>query len=121
MVRGYRDFEEVFDSRSLPDAAGKFQSYQLIRNVLAAHANDCSFCVLLDQRRPDLIEQWYAVMRCVRTADLRLRCKVLTWQELSEVLPPRLREFLDRKYGIAAAGMRPIDAATAAKVTASSE
>lgn len=104
MVRGYRDFKEVFDSRSLSMVAGKFQSYQLIRNVLAAHANVCSFCVLLDQRRPDLIEQWYAVMRCVRAADLRSRCKVLTWQELSEVLPSRLREFLDRKYGITPAG-----------------
>ncbi len=107
VVRGYRDFEEVFDSRALPVAAGKFVAYQLIRNVLAAHANDCSFCVLLDERRLDLLEQWYAVMRCVRIANLRLRCKVLTWQELSEVLPPRLREFLDYKYGVAPPGCVP--------------
>ena len=100
VVRGYRDFKRVFDARALPMAAGKFLSYQLIRNVLAAHANACSFCVLLDQRRPDLIEQWYAVMRCARIADLRLRCKVLTWQELSETLPQRLQAFLDGKYGI---------------------
>lgn len=104
VVRGYRDFEEVFDARALPLAAGKFLSYQLIRNVLAAHDNACSFCVLLDQRRPDLLEQWYAVMCCVRIAGLRLRCKVLTWQELSEALPPRLQEFLDCKYGIAPPG-----------------
>jgi hypothetical protein len=108
VVRGYRDFKEVFDSRMLPTAAGKFLSYQLIRNVLAAHANACSFCVLLDERRPDLIEQWYAVMGCVRLVDLRLRCKVLTWQELSQVLPPRLQEFLACKYGIAPMGCPPL-------------
>lgn len=104
VVRGYRDFKEVFDAKSPPTAGGKFLSYQLIRNVLAAHAGGWSFCVLLDERRPDLIERWYAVMRRVRVAELRLRCKVLTWQELSEALPTRLRDFLARKYGIAAPG-----------------
>jgi hypothetical protein len=100
VVQDYRDFQKAFDSRLLPKASGKFLSYQLIRNVLAAYANGCSFCVLLDARRPDLLESWYGVMRAVRRADLRLRCKVLTWQELSEALPMGLREFLDIKYGI---------------------
>lgn len=107
VLHGYRDFKEVFDSRALHQARGKYLSYQLIRNVLAAHANRCSFCVLLDHRRPDLVEHWYAVMRCVRIADLRLRCKVLTYQELSEVLPARLQEFLDCKYGIVSSGRDP--------------
>ena len=101
VVRGYRDFKLVFDTKALPRFGEKFLGYQLIRNVLAAYANHCSFCVLLDQRRPDLIEQWYAVMRCVRPVELRVRCKVLTWQELSEALPMSLREFLGLKYGIA--------------------
>jgi hypothetical protein len=61
-----------------------------------------SFCVLCDARRPDLLEAWYAVMRWVRGAELRVRCKVLTWQELASVLPSRLRDFLDEKYGIVA-------------------
>ena len=107
VVRGYRDFDMVFDARLLPITAGKFSSYQLIRNVLAASANDCSFCVLLDARRPDLLESWYAIMRAVRIAELRVRCKVLSWQELSEALPPRLRQFLDRKYGIVPVGAAP--------------
>ncbi len=34
--------------------------------------------------------------------DLRVRCKVLTWQELCTLLPEPLREFLDAKYGIVA-------------------
>ena len=41
-------------------------------------------------------------MRCVRPVDLRLRSKVLTWQELAAVLPRRLQMFLEEKYGIAA-------------------
>ncbi|HEY4960558.1 MAG TPA: hypothetical protein VII29_06855, partial [Terriglobales bacterium] len=107
VLRGYRDFQEVFDSKSLPREGEKLVSYQLIRNVLAAHASDCGFCVLLDARRPDLLESWYAILRGIRPAELRVRCKVLTWQELSVVLPEQLCEFLDVKYGIVAPGKVP--------------
>lgn len=81
-----------------------YASYQLIRNVLAAHAAQCSFCVLHDERRPDLREEWFRVMAAVKSADLRTRLKVLTWQELAAALPDDLQEFLDVKYGIAAPG-----------------
>jgi hypothetical protein len=107
VLRGYRDFEEVFESSDLPEEGGKLVSYQLIRNVLAAHATDCGFCVLLDARRPDLMESWYAILRCVRPFELRVRCKVLTWQELSSILPEQLGEFLDLKYGIVPPGKAP--------------
>jgi hypothetical protein len=102
VVESYRDFAEVFDRRALPRAGDRYLSYQLIRNVLAAHAHGCSFCVIADARRPDLMEAWYAVMRCVKPADLRRRCKMLTWQELALVLPCELRDFLHEKYGISA-------------------
>jgi len=81
-----------------------YASYQLIRNVLAAHASDCSCCVLYDQRRPDLREQWFVVMAAVRSAALRVRLKALTWQELAAHVPAKLQEFLAIKYGIAAHG-----------------
>jgi hypothetical protein len=100
VLESYRDFEEVFDRRALPRQAGEYLSYQLIRNVLAAHQNYCSFCVMIDARRRDLCEAWYAVMRCIRILDLRLRCKILTWQELNEALPENLQDFLREKYGI---------------------
>jgi hypothetical protein len=100
IVEGYRDREEVFDCRKLARRGQEYVSYQLLRNVLAAHALNLSFCVLLDARRPDLREQWYAVMSCVRPMDLRARCKVVTWQELTNFLPQALRRFLDSKYGI---------------------
>jgi hypothetical protein len=107
VLRGYRDFEEVFESSDLPEEGGKLVSYQLIRNVLAAHATDCGFCVLLDARRPDLLESWYAILRCVRPFELRVRCNVLTWQELTAILPEQLCEFLDLKYGIVPPGKVP--------------
>ena len=100
VLDAYLDFKDVFDRRALPQSKEKYGGYQLIRNVLAAHALDHSFCLLTDARRPDLIEFWYSVMRCVKLASLRLRCKVLTWQELSAVLPEELDSFLDEKYGI---------------------
>ena len=99
-VRAYRDFGELFEAEALPQTPNHYQSYQLIRNVLAAHASGCAFCLLTDARRPGLIEDCYGVVKCVRWLDLRLRCKVLTWQELAHALPPGLQKFLGEKYGI---------------------
>ena len=105
IVEGYRDLEEVFEVGDLPRRGQMYVSYQLLRNVLAAHALDFSLCVLLDARRPDLIEDWYEILRCIRTSTLRSRCRVLTWQGLVQFLPQRLRKFLDLKYRIASAGV----------------
>ena len=81
-----------------------YVSYQLIRNALAAYATNSNFCVFHDERRPDLREAWYQVMAAVRSAEMRARLKVLTWQELVPYLPDELQQFLDLKYGIAAPG-----------------
>jgi hypothetical protein len=99
-LAAYRDFTEIFEWRRLPQTADHYLSYQLLRNVLAAHALDCSFRVLVDARRPDLVDQWYAVMSCVKCVDLRTKLKISTWQELAALLPATLRIFLGRKYGI---------------------
>ena len=100
LVEGYRDLRDIFECRHLPRLGKKYVSYQLIRNVLAAQALSLDFCTLLDARRPDLLEDWYGVVRCIRSADLRARCKVLTWQELTVCLPAALQRFLSVKYGI---------------------
>jgi hypothetical protein len=81
-----------------------YASYQLIRNVLAAYAHGCSFCVVHDERRPDLREGWFSVMAALKSADMRARSMVMTWQELAALLPEELQEFLDVKYGIVAPG-----------------
>jgi hypothetical protein len=60
--------------------------------------------VLHDERRPDLREAWFEVMAAVKTAEMRTRCKVMTWQELAALVPEELQEFLDLKYGIVRAG-----------------
>lgn len=100
LIERYRDFESVFDLAALPTRNGKFGGYQLIRGTLAAYALECSFCVICDARRPDLVEVWYQVLRAVRRVELRCRLKLLTWQELASVLPADLQDYLVRKYGI---------------------
>src|SRR5579863_1258719 len=95
------------DASVRPPGEEGYASYQLIRNVLAAHATGASFCVIHDERRPDLRETWFEVMAAVKSSALRVRLKVLTWQELSAVLPDGLQEFLDKKYGIVAPGCEP--------------
>src|SRR5580658_6882519 len=101
-----REFQAgiVAQARDAEPAEAGYAGYQLIRNVLAAYAEGCSFCVLHDERRPDLREAWFQVMAAVKPAEMRVRCKVMTWQELSGFLPDELQEFLDLKYGIVRPG-----------------
>ena len=96
----YRDFPDVFDLHQLPQSTTHYFSYQLLRNVLAAYALECSFCVLIDARRPDLKDAWYAVMMCVKPVELRTRLRIATWQEVAHSVPPKLQTFLAAKYGI---------------------
>jgi hypothetical protein len=121
----YRDLATVFDLAELPrrtllppplapnvdpddptvnlparPTRTRIAGYQLIRNVLAAWAANGAFCVLLDARRYDLIEQWFQVLRAVQAPDFRHRLKLLTWQELARALPADLQLFLGEKYGI---------------------
>jgi hypothetical protein len=100
VLLAYRDFSLVFDLEQLPQTEKRYLSYQLLRNVLAAYAQQCAFCVLADARRPDLIHAWYAVMKCVRPVELRTQLRISTWQEVANAAPPTLRAFLTKKYGI---------------------
>jgi hypothetical protein len=100
-----------------PPGEPGYASYQLIRSVLAAHAADCSFCVIHDARRPDLREEWFQIMTAVKSAALRVRLKVLTWQELAALLPVALQDFLDVKYGIVAPGNAPSQILESAEIS----
>jgi hypothetical protein len=100
VLLAYQHFSKVFDTRQLPQTVDQYLSYQLLRNVLAAYALQCSFCVLVDARRPDLVDDWYAVMRCVKPIALRTELRISTWQEVTEAAPRTLRAFLSKKYGI---------------------
>jgi hypothetical protein len=98
-LHAYRDFSRVFDCRQLPQTRDSYFSYQLVRNVLAAYALQCSFCVLIDVRRADLADAWCEVVQCVKPVELRTRLKISTWQELTPNTPTPLRRFLIAKYG----------------------
>jgi hypothetical protein len=39
-------------------------------------------------------------VKAVQNYELRHQLKLVTWQELAEVVPPNLRKFLQTKYGI---------------------
>ena len=99
-VREYIDFDSVFESSALPVADANFKGYQLIRNVLAAFHLKASLIVLLDQRRLDLLQEWWAVHAAIKSTDLRLRCGFRTWQQVASASPPPLAAYLSDKYGI---------------------
>jgi hypothetical protein len=101
-MQSYTHFRDVFRLSELHHSRRQYRCYQLLRNVLAAHAHNAGFCLITDARRIDLTDAWFEVLAAIRPLDLRLRCKLLTWQELAEVLPGSLREFLSQKYGIGA-------------------
>lgn len=103
LISRYSDLDTCFAVKDLPRTAnGDFQSYQLVRGVLAAYALERRFAVAVDHRRTDLIERWFEVLRAVRSSDLRSRLQLISWQELAAVAPPNLRLFLGTKYGIVA-------------------
>lgn len=97
----YRDLTEVFEIGDLPVIENTVHDYQLIRGVLAAYASGYAFVLLYDRRRADLVERWLRVLRAVKSYSFRSRMKLIAWQEIATTLPPRLRSFLDEKYGIA--------------------
>ena len=103
-IERYRDLRDTFDVEALPVTISSTEttilSYQLIRGVLAARHTGQSFLVLSDSRRADLVERWFQIIRTVRDYNLRSRLAIVTWQELSAVVPRPLQIFLKDKYGI---------------------
>ncbi len=106
LLERYPGFTAIFDRDLLHFTARGVRSYQLIRGVLAAHSEEALFCVLLDSRRADLLEDWYGILRAVRSPILQARLRVLTWQEIAATLPLVIRTFLEVKYGILPASDR---------------
>jgi|UPI0004794AF1 hypothetical protein len=100
LLMRYRDFPEVFDTAELPAKEDQIGEYQLLRGILAAYSTGGHFALLCDSRRADLRESWFRAVKAVRSYSFRSRLKLLTWQEIATLLPPRLRSFLDEKYGI---------------------
>ncbi len=101
LMERYEHFETVFDVDRLPRLRGHFRSYQVLRGGLAALHQGARFAVFCDARRPDLREEWFAVLSAVQSAELRSRMLLITWQEIAACLSKPLQNFLAMKYGIA--------------------
>jgi len=99
-LRTYAAFSELFDDAALPRAKSDYDCYQLLRNVMAAAQHDCSFRLLIDRRRADLLDFWKRISAAIRHPIVKERCAVVFWQELAAFAPPDLRGFLSEKYGI---------------------
>ena len=56
--------------------------------------------VLIDWRRPDLLQQWWKAHGAIKNGDLRSRCEVHFWQEVAMACEPSHRKFLTDKYGL---------------------
>jgi hypothetical protein len=82
-MHAYAEFHDSFRLSDLPRSSRHYRCYQLLRNVLAAKAHNATFCLLTDARRVDLIDSWSQVLAAIRAMELRVRCKMLTFQELS--------------------------------------
>jgi hypothetical protein len=98
-VKRYAALDSVFEVDRLPRDGKAVAGYQLIRNVLAAAQHRLRLAVLIDSRRPDLLQSWWRVHAGIRDVDLRSRCTVHFWQELVAHLPEAQRAFLRVKYG----------------------
>ncbi len=98
----YDGVEQWFDLDELPCGSAHVFGYQVVRGLLAAMQHERRYLVLLDERRADLQEICFRVLRAVREAEARTRFRLLSWQELAGALPPKLQAFLDEKYGISA-------------------
>ena len=102
LMERYPAFDQVFETDVLPRTRDHLRSYQLLRSILAAHSLQASFTVLLDARRTDLLDDVFLVYRTVRSAGLRSRLHVITWQEIAACVPRSLQQFLAEKHGIVA-------------------
>jgi hypothetical protein len=99
-VLRYKALISVFDVDGLPGDSEHFAGYQLVRNVLAAAQHQLRLIVLIDYRRPDLLQEWWTVHSAIRDGRLRARCGVRFWQEVAAALEPEHRSLLEVKYGI---------------------
>jgi hypothetical protein len=101
MVHRYEGFETTFEADRLPGDKNRIDGYQLVRGILAAaNGGGLRYALICDERRADLVGIWFQVVSAIRRTDVRCRCVLVTWQELSRTLPGPLRRWLREKYGI---------------------
>jgi hypothetical protein len=100
IVQKYQGISDFFYMDSLSVRNGKYQNYQVIRNLLAAKHWGKRHFLFCDERRSDLVRSYYETVSCVRDNNYRNKCRVVFWQEISRGAGASLKQFLFEKYGI---------------------
>lgn len=100
--RRYEHLEQEFVVELITDDDDYLLGYQLVRNVLAAAQHGRSLIVLIDHRRPDLLQEWWKVHGAIRDPMLRSQCGWRSWQEIAAASGAEDRDGLARKYGLLA-------------------
>lgn len=100
VVRGYDQFEALFQTASLSRLGDRYDNYQIIRNLLAAAQHGKRHILICDERRPDLVQRYMDTVNCLRSPGDQERCGVVYWQQIRRNCGEDLREFLMRKYDI---------------------
>jgi len=96
----YMNLNKVFESGLTSMAGEKIQNYQLIRNVLATIQNNKRHRLICDQRRGDLVREYYKVVSLIKDRSKHKRFGIIFWQEISRYCGKRLKDYLSEKYCI---------------------
>jgi hypothetical protein len=96
----YTGVESLFSIDDLPRSGTMFAGYQIVRGLMAAVQNEDAYVVLVDGRRSDLVEVCFRVLGAVRSAEVRHRLRLRTWQEVAAGMPSTVQRWLAEKYGI---------------------
>ena len=99
-VEKYLRLTVCFHSDCLTVHDGRYQNYQIIRNLLASAQHWKQHMLLCDERRPDLARRYMETVCCLRDVQFRKRCRVVFWQELQRVCGKDLGVFLYERYGL---------------------
>lgn len=98
IVKNYSDFSKVFDLEKLNIIEDKYESYQLIRNILTAYKYNYSFTLLIDETRTDLIRFLITIIKAININELQNKINFVTWQEIAHVCGKDLKDYLENKY-----------------------
>lgn len=99
-VSQYSDLTSLFHVWNLPVRNGRYQNYQVIRNLLAAIQHRKRHILLCDERRPDLVRSYFETVSCLKDVEHRNRCRVIFWQEIARACGDDLKTYLEARYGI---------------------
>lgn len=98
IVENYEGFNQVFDKDLLLKTDKRYMNYQLIRNILAAYKEKCSFTLLVDESRIDLIRSLQVTQMTVKNGETRKEIDFITWQEIASACGKDLKDYLNKKY-----------------------